>query len=96
MYKRQEFKKALEKTKVGVGHNIDFDYKIVGAEFFRKNIENNLQEIPKADTMELGTDFCALPGGRGGRYKSPKLGELFEKLYGYQFDDCLLYTSRWV
>ena len=62
MYKRQvleEFKKALEKTKVGVGHNIDFDYKIVGAEFFRKNIENNLQEIPKADTMELGTDFCA-------------------------------------
>jgi hypothetical protein len=43
----EEFKKALEKTKVGVGHNIDFDYKIVGAEFFRKNIENNLQEIPK-------------------------------------------------
>ena len=58
-------KKALEKTKVGVGHNIDFDYKILGAEFFRKEIENNLQEIPKADTMDLGTDFCALPGGRG-------------------------------
>jgi DNA polymerase-3 subunit alpha len=37
--------------------------------------------------MELGTDFCALPGGRGGRFKSPKLGELFEKLYGYQFDE---------
>ena len=83
----EEFKKALEKTKVGVGHNIIFDYNIVGAEFFRKNIENNLQEIPKADTMELGTDFCALPGGRGGRFKSPKLGELFEKLYGYQFDE---------
>ena len=83
----EEFKKALEKTKVGVGHNIDFDYKIVGAEFFRKEIENNLQEIPKADTMELGTDFCALPGGRGGKFKSPKLGELFEKLYGYQFDE---------
>jgi DNA polymerase-3 subunit alpha len=27
-----------------------------------------------------------LPGGRGG-FKSPKLGELFEKLYGYQFDE---------
>jgi DNA polymerase-3 subunit alpha len=53
----EEFKKALGKTKVGVGHNIDFDYKIVGAEFFRKQIENTLQETPKADTMELGTDF---------------------------------------
>jgi hypothetical protein len=32
----EEFKKALEKTKVGVGHNIIFDYNIVGAEFLEK------------------------------------------------------------
>ena len=55
--------------------------------FLEKKSKIILQEIPKADTMELGTDFCALPGGRGGRFKSPKLGELFEKLYGYQFDE---------
>ena len=42
----EEFKKALEKTKVGVGHNIDFDYKIVGAEFFRKELYH-FWSIPK-------------------------------------------------
>lgn len=83
----EEFNEVLKKTKVAAGHNIDFDYKIVGAEFHRKNIENLLQKMPSADTMELGTDYCQLPGGRGGRYKSPKLGELFQKLYGYEFDE---------
>jgi DNA polymerase-3 subunit alpha len=42
------------------GHNVEFDYNIVGAEFYRKNIKDNLQEKPKADTMILGTDFCQL------------------------------------
>lgn len=82
----EEFNKVLTRTKVGVGHNVDFDYNIIGAEFYRKQMANTLQETPKADTMELGTDFCALPG-RGSRFKSPKLGELFEKLYGYQFEE---------
>lgn len=80
----EEFNTVLSKVKFGAGHNIDFDYKIVGAEFHRKNIQNALQELPQMDTMRLGTEFCALPG-KGGRYKSPKLGELFEKLYGHTF-----------
>ena len=83
----EEFSKALEKVRVVSGHNVEFDYNIVGAEFFRKNIEDRLQEKPKADTMILGTDYCKLAGGKGGRYKSPKLEELFEKLYGYKFDE---------
>src|SRR5690606_8056037 len=42
---------------------------------------------PAADTMELGTPFCQLGGGKNGRYKSPKLEELYEKLYGNKFDE---------
>lgn len=83
----EEFTEVLKKTKVAAGHNIDFDYKIVGAELFRKGIENTLEKTPSADTMELGTDFCQLSGGKNGRYKSPKLEELYEKLYGKKFDE---------
>ena len=82
-----QFKEALKKAEVVVGHNIVFDYNIVGAEFFRKDIDNHLQTIPSADTMALGTDFCQLGGGKSGRYKSPKLEELYEKLYGEKFDE---------
>ena len=82
-----EFKEVLEKSQVVAGHNIDFDYKIAGAEFHRIGMENTLQQIPSADTMELGTEFCQLGGGKNGRYKSPKLEELYEKLYGDKFDE---------
>ena len=82
-----EFKEVLAKAEVIVGHNIIFDYNIVGAEFHRKEIDNNLQEIPSADTMVLGTEYCKLGGGRNGRYKSPKLTELYEKLYDEKFDE---------
>lgn len=83
----EKFSKVLDRVRVVSGHNVEFDYNIVGAEFFRKNIENNLQEKPKADTMILGTNYCQLGGGRGGKYKSPKLEELYEKLYGNKFDE---------
>ncbi|WP_370897061.1 DNA polymerase III subunit alpha [Chryseobacterium gossypii] len=83
----EEFSRVLEKVRIVSGHNVEFDYNIVGAEFFRKNIKNNLQEKPKADTMILGTDFCQLGGGKGGKFKPPKLEELYEKLYGNKFDE---------
>ncbi len=82
-----EFQQVLERAQVVAGHNIDFDYKIAGAEFFRLGISNSLQEIPAADTMVLGTPYCQLGGGKNGRYKSPKLEELYEKLYGSKFDE---------
>lgn len=82
-----EFLAVLQKAEVVAGHNIDFDYKIVGAEFFRKAIENNLEKIPSADTMQLGTAYCQLGGGKNGRFKSPKLTELYEKLFTEKFDE---------
>lgn len=83
----KEFNEVLKKAKFGVGQNVEFDYKIVGAEFFRKNIENSLQELPKADTMILGTEYTAIPSGKEGKFKSPKLEEIYEKLYGHKFDE---------
>lgn len=82
----EEFNEVLKKSQYGVGQNVEFDYKVVGAEFLRKNIENNLQELPVADTMHLATDYCAL-GGKSGRFKPPKLEEIYDKLYGHKFDE---------
>ena len=83
----EKFAQVLKKTTVVIGHNIEFDYNIVGAEFLRKNLENSLSKIPSADTMNLGTNYCELPGGRNGKYKSPKLSELYEKLFNSKFDE---------
>lgn len=82
-----EFSEVLKKAKVVAGHNIEFDYNIVGAEFYRKGMDNILETIHSADTMKLGTDFCQLGGGKNGKYKSPKLEELYEKLYGRKFEE---------
>ena len=60
------FMKELKKAKFVVGHNIGFDNNIVGCEFLRKNMPNLLQSFPKIDTKNDATDFCKIPGGRGG------------------------------
>lgn len=81
------FQQAVAKSRFGVGQNIEFDYNIIGAENLRKEIPNTLQELPKVDTMHLGTEYTAIPQGNSGRFKSPKLGEIYKKLYGTEFSE---------
>ena len=81
-----KFNKDLSRTEVIVGHNIDFDINITAAEFIRANIDNSLLQTQKVDTKDASTDFCKIPGGRGGKYKWPTLSELHEKLFGVRFD----------
>jgi len=88
------FEEDVKKSKYAVGHNIEFDLNITGAEFHRKLQRSPFHEedlttfaFPQLDTKEFGTDFCKIPGGRGGKYKWPTLSELHEKLFGHRFDD---------
>ncbi len=81
-----EFNLALEKSKIIVGHNIEFDNNIIGAEFHRKAIDTPLFSKKILDTKDESTEYCALPGGKGGKFKWPKLEELHEKLFGEKFD----------
>ncbi len=37
-------------------------------------------------TKVEGTEYCQLPGGRGGKFKWPTLTELYTKLFGKAFD----------
>lgn len=82
-----EFKKALAKSKYAVGHNIEFDNKVMGSEYARANRDDGLMELATLDTMKLSTQYCQLPGGRGKSFKFPTLAELNQKLFGEAVDN---------
>ncbi len=82
----EEFNQSLNKAKFVVGHNIEFDNNIIGAEFHRKNISTTLFDRKTLDTKNESTEYCAIPGGKGGKYKWPKLEELHEILFREKFD----------
>ncbi len=83
-----KFNEVLSKAKFVVGHNLNFDLNIMGAEFFREDLANKLQELPVLDTCtEVTAKLCELPGGRGGKFKLPTLSELYEFLFHKSFDE---------
>lgn len=80
------FSEDLTKVKAVIGHNVEFDLNIVGAEYLRKERNNDLSVVDSIDTKDESTDFVAIPG-RGGKFKWPTLTELHTKLFGVGFDD---------
>ena len=81
-----EFNKALSKSKFVVGHNIGFDINIMGAEYHRKAVDSPLMDMQPLDSCtETTAELCKIPGGRGGKFKLPKLEELHEFLFNEQF-----------
>ncbi|MEJ6792776.1 MAG: DNA polymerase III subunit alpha, partial [Lacinutrix sp.] len=84
----EKFNITLSKTKFVVGQNVKFDLNIMGAEFVRGNIENQLQELPVLDTCtEHTASLCELPGGRYGKFKLPTLTELHQYLFNQPFGE---------
>ncbi len=82
------FRADLEKTSVIIGHNIEFDINILGAELIRQSLPTEqLLAVAKIDTSIVSIDFCQLSGGPGGRLKMPRLSELHQKLFGKPFED---------
>ncbi|MEZ4855027.1 MAG: DNA polymerase III subunit alpha [Gelidibacter sp.] len=82
----EKFNLALNKTKFVVGQNVGFDLNIMGAEFIRADIANQLQELPVLDTCtEHTAELCQLPGGRYGKFKLPTLTELHQFLFNKPF-----------
>ncbi len=82
------FRADLDKTSVLIGHNIEFDINILGAELIRQSLPTEqLLAAAKIDTSIVSIDFCQLTGGPGGRLKMPRLSELHQKLFGKPFED---------
>ena len=84
----ETFQGDLKKATLLVGHNIEFDINIIGAELLRKSLSTDaLLKTEKIDTGIVSVDYCQLAGGIGGKLKMPRLVELHEKLFGKDFGD---------
>ena len=83
-----EFEEALQEVSFVVGHNVSFDRNIMGAEFVRAGLADPLDEKAVIDTCTEDTaQLCQLPGGRGGKFKLPTLGELYHFLFQESFEE---------
>ncbi|MEB2776730.1 DNA polymerase III subunit alpha [Algoriphagus sp. D3-2-R+10] len=80
------FEGDVKQAKYLVGHNVEFDVNVVGSEYYRAEATMPLT-AKQLDTKDISTEFCALPGGRGGKFKWPTLTELHNKLFGKGFGD---------
>ena len=82
------FEKAMAQCNVLVGHNLRFDLNVMGAEYHRAKVNSPMLSMKVMDTCtQVTADVTQLPGGRGGRFKTPKLGELHHHLFGEDFAD---------
>lgn len=82
------FIKDLDRTKLLVGHNIEFDINIIGAEYIRQSLQpDSFLSLERLDTGIVSTEYCQLKGGIGGRLKMPRLNELHQKLFGKDIED---------
>tara|TARA_B100002019_G_C21199760_1_gene563346 strand:+ start:326 stop:958 length:633 start_codon:yes stop_codon:yes gene_type:complete len=81
----QNFKKFVDKCDYIIGHNIDFDIKMVEIECQRNNIYVNIFDKPTKlfCTMQNSIDICKIEAVNimGKYYKWPRLSELHEKLF---------------
>jgi DNA polymerase III subunit epsilon len=80
-----QFQAALASAQVLIAHNLDYDEKVMGAEFIRAKLPNLFAGKQSYCTKTKATDFCQLPGKYG--YKWPTLDELHRKLFDGGFED---------
>jgi len=83
----ERFINDLHYCKQLVGHNIDFDKKVVGAEMIRLGDPDVMNNYPSVDTMMESIDFCHIEDLYGRRNKFPKLSELYTILFNETFAD---------
>lgn len=79
------FNNDLNKATILIAHNIDFDEKVLRAEFHRLGIHNSIQSMKKICTMKSTVDFCKFKSTHG--YRWPKLPELYFKLFNKKITD---------
>jgi len=73
-------KDLLAVSDIQVGHNLEFDLKIMRSAAHRAGIDMSLELAkPVICTMRQSTDICKIPGTRNG-YKWPKAQEAHQKL----------------
>jgi len=88
-YILRELESYINQADIVIAHNYNFDSKIIGAEYHRQGMPDPLDGKNAICTCDNQTivDYCALPGKWPGKFKWPKLKELFSRLYCYEFEE---------
>ncbi len=79
-----EIMSFLSQADAIIGHNIEYDEDMLKLELTRLQKQHLYTPGQVVCTMKDSTEFCAIQGN-GERYKYPKLGELYKKLFGEYF-----------
>ena len=79
------FAEAVTKAKVLIAHSLDFDLKVISAEYLRSGLEPPFSGKKQICTMRQSAEFCGVEGKYG--FKWPKLSQLHWKLFGSDFNE---------
>ncbi len=82
-----EFLNDFRDTDFIVGHNIEFDKNVVGAEMIRMGMRDIMDSKLAICTLKSSMDFCAIPNKKGDGFKYPNLQELYIRLFSKPFED---------
>lgn len=83
----EEFEDLRSKAVGLIAHNIEYDQRMMVVNFHRLDIDPaSFIQMPKKCTMKSSTDICKLPGKVPGKYKWPKLQEVYLYLFGKEFE----------
>lgn len=81
----QKFISDLKSSSKCIGHNIEFDKKVVASELLRNGMSDIISEMPSECTMKAATNLCKIRTRYGDKY--PKLEELYMFLFNSKFAD---------
>ena len=70
-----------------VGHNVQFDKRVIGAELIRLGKRDSIDYKTDVDTMKISCQYCKIPSGRNNYYRYPTLQELYRTLFGVTFNN---------
>lgn len=78
-----KFIQDLDKSSILIGHNVEFDKKVLASELLRLGESDIISSKPSFCTMKATIEYCGIPGPYGLKY--PKLQDLYAKLFGEPF-----------
>lgn len=79
------FKEISKKTKYLIGHNLEFDYKVIGAEIERNGFQFSLKRKKKICLMKASKSYVNIKDSND-KLTNPKLSELYEKLFSKKYE----------
>lgn len=80
-----EFIIDLQSCEFMIAHNMNFDYRIIGAEMIRAKLSSP-KKLERICTMKTSKPVLKLPSRGYGMYKSPNLTELHKYFFGEGFN----------